>query len=249
MNEKKQQIFFYILSILTYIIFSIISAYLIYRFKTNLSISFILISLPHIAQLAVNLIAFKNYEIIDFKAKYIPTMAILTILTTIAFALFDINHTSLGPASVLDKIIMVLVVFIITPLQASNEEFSFRIIPSLYLKKYTPIITSVIFALMHMANPESAGQNQIFFFAYFFTTAFFFCKIGMRLNNFAPSILIHSITNIFALGFVSYKNIVVETNTIFVLDKTPKATDSIIVSITIFLLIYLVIYRYEKKTK
>ena len=245
----KKQLIFYFLSIFVFLVLGFVTSYIVINYEMSIQLVFIILNLPHVGQLAFNLIAFKQYELVNFKAKYIYWAAIITLSVVLVSTLIDIPNISIIKTSAISKIAMCLIVFIITPLQAANEEFAFRIIPSIYLKKFTAPVMSTIFALMHIGNPEGIGENQLVFFLYFFLFSYLSFALCLKLNNFAPAIVMHSIVNIFAFAFVSYRGIVRQTDSFFVTSTEASAVAAIIQLLSIFLLLFLVIWRNEKKIK
>lgn len=153
---------------------------------------------------------------------------------------FSFNFSSFIP--------LLLISFLVLPLQTSFEEFFFR---SYYLQglslvfknKWVPlIITSVFFGLVHISNPEVAKYGV-------FTMQFYYISVGLFLgiltildDSLEIALGIHAATNFYGACFVGYEGSAIQTASLF---KSGQL-DTIIM-ILAFYLIAIIFYMIVSK--
>lgn len=116
--------------------------------------------------------------------------------------------------------ILLLICIFLLPIQTSFEEFVFRgyMMPSLSLlirNKWMPLlISSVLFSLVHSANPEIEKYG-------FWTMQFYYIGAGLFLgyitimdDSLELALGVHAATNIFGAAIVSYDGSVLQTDTL-----------------------------------
>jgi len=130
-----------------------------------------------------------------------------------------------------------LVSLLLIPLQSGTEEIIFRGYLNqgfghLLKNKWVAfIITSVLFASMHLANPESVsgaeggGLNHLLVMSGYFLFGFILCIIVYFEGGLEAVIGVHAANNMFAAIFVNYEGSVLPTPSLF-LSKAPEASDN-----------------------
>lgn len=116
---------------------------------------------------------------------------------------------------------MVLIIVLLMPIQTTTEELLFRGYLMQGFGMWTKnklaaiVITSVLFAGMHMMNPEVAAFGAGIMFFYYASVGFFLALITVMDDSLELAIGVHAATNMFSAIFVSYANGVLQTNAVF----------------------------------
>lgn len=143
----------------------------------------------------------------------------------------------------------------LTPIQTAIEELIFRSylirgLKSLYSRFFFPLLTSsIVFALLHMWNPEIKGRYYLFFMTYF-TMALLLGYLTLKYNGIEYSLGIHYANNFFAINLLNYKDSPLPTSSLYFAEDIPPESTlfSILISGAVFLIIITLAERhYDKK--
>jgi len=138
-------------------------------------------------------------------------------------------------------LLLVIALFFI-PLQTSFEELFVRgyIMPGIGLilkNRWTPIIlSSILFAALHGANPEIRQFGLYKMLSYYFLIGVFFAIIAVMDDGLEIPMGFHAANNIFAATMVSFKGSALQTPALFY--NTNINTDWMIVA-TLILIIFI----------
>ena len=131
-----------------------------------------------------------------------------------------------------------LVSLLLIPLQSGTEEIIVRGYLNQafghFLKNKWIVftITSLMFASLHLANPESVSGaeqgalNHILIMSGYFLFGFILCVVVYFEGGLEAAIGVHAANNMFAAIFVNYEGSVLPTPSLF-LSKAPEASDNI----------------------
>ena len=159
-----------------------------------------------------------------------------------------------------------LVVFMVltTWVQTTWEELIFRGFAIRYVCKnnvgYTKrslvaaVISSLIFALMHIANPEvtsQSGINTLIAVLSYSIPGIVFCLADLHFGNLLPGIIMHWLNNFLSFTIISSDTSVLPVPTLF-LDTTPKNAVLILISNLVTCLpvmVYILVDSIKQKRK
>ena len=142
--------------------------------------------------------------------------------------------------------LLVIAIFFI-PLQTSFEELFIRgyIMPGIGLiakNRWIPIILSaIIFAALHGANPEIRQFGLYKMLSYYFLIGVFFAIIAVMDDGLEIPMGFHAANNIFAATIVSFKGSALQTPALFY--NTDTNTDWMILGTTILIVLILVVAK------
>lgn len=183
--------------------------------------------------------------------KYEIKVYVLTILITVVVLfpftfLFNKSISFESSTTILQKIYMVFIVLIITPLQCFSEEYLFRVSfarlfnsNNLLAKVLLSIISGIIFLLAHMfSNPEFQIAPSFSLYFYYFQFGFLSMLLGLCLEDFSFSIIIHSVNNLFSIIICGYIGSPIESAPFFISSQIPSPLLSNIALCVIFALTY-----------
>ncbi|MCS6982507.1 MAG: CPBP family intramembrane metalloprotease, partial [Flavobacteriales bacterium] len=147
----------------------------------------------------------------------------------------------------LDAMITLVVGCLLIPVQALTEELVFRgyLLQQLYLRFGNPwlpaILSSVLFALLHGANPEVQAYGFWPSMTMYFIMGMFFCLMVYLDGNLRLAMLAHTINNIYGLAIVSYPNAVMEMPAFFMMEELNVTWA--LALLPVFMTVYLWIVR------
>lgn len=172
--------------------------------------------------------------------------AISTVMTVIDYALDPSGYSmTQNPGRVLVHAPLVLV---LTPIQTTTEELLFRG----YLLQATglisrrfwlpAVITSLLFLVLHLANPE-VQHGMAAASLYYFGIAFLLAAITMKSNSLELAIGAHAAINLFAALFVNYSDSVLEVESVFFSNEVNLESNLVALAL-MALASYLFFFRY-----
>lgn len=150
-----------------------------------------------------------------------------------------------------------LMSFLLIPFQSAAEELVFRGYLNQAFKRFIPniwvvfIITSILFASMHLSNPESLSSAEkgafthILMMSGYFLFGFILCVIAYFEGGLEAVIGVHAANNIFAAVFVNYEGSVLPTPSVF-LAPAPDGSSNISI-IIVLSVIALALYITRKR--
>lgn len=136
---------------------------------------------------------------------------------------------------------------LLVPLQSAFEEVAIRgqllqafsrITPALSI--FPLLATSLVFALLHLANTEVSAYGTGFMMLHYFSFAFILGAISMMDEGLELAIGIHASNNIFSLSLVSYPNASLDTPTIFQQQEMAAEIDYLVMLgfVAVFLIVF-----------
>ncbi len=172
------------------------------------------------------------------------------------FSVIDCYFISVGNYKLtfdLGKFLIFLpIALILTPVQASVEELFFRgyLMQGIGLKTRSPaisiLVTSLLFMLFHLLNPE-VKSGFLLLAAYYFLLAVFLAVITIKDNSLKLAIGVHVGNNLFNALFASYSNSALLAPSIFTIKKLDPISN-LISSLVFFVLFYLFVFRRNRET-
>jgi len=146
--------------------------------------------------------------------------------------------------------ILVIIAFTLLPIQTSSEEFIFRGylmqgFGFLARNRWVPLImTSVIFGLMHLSNPE-VGKMGPTIMIYYIGTGFFLGIITLMDDGMELSLGFHAANNIVTALLVTSDWSALQTESVFKDVSTPSVGFEVLVPIVV--IFPLLIFIFSKK--
>jgi len=140
---------------------------------------------------------------------------------------------------------LVLIGFLLLPIQTSCEEFMFRgylmqMFGLISKNKWVPILmTSILFASIHMMNPEVSEYGIGIMFSYYMAAGLVLAIMTVMDDSIELALGVHAATNIYGALFLSYDGAAIQTATIFKsenMDPTFMLIIFIVMSIVFLLL-------------
>jgi uncharacterized protein len=125
-------------------------------------------------------------------------------------------------------------VLVLTPIQTSAEEFLYRgyLLQGLGLlsrqRIVLIIVTSFLFALTHLSNPEM-HRGEIWVALQYFSWGVFFSTLTLKDNRLELSLGAHAANNIFAFLFVNTKDSVIPTPAVLTINHNGDQIVSLVV--------------------
>jgi membrane protease YdiL (CAAX protease family) len=133
--------------------------------------------------------------------------------------------------------LLVLLVLVLTPLQAFSEELLFRITLFRMLDKRASngiiiLISSVLFGFAHLANKEVVLANsKVLVISYYLITGAMFTYLVIKTRGSEIAIAFHTANNLFIALFVTYQGSTLENFALFKLNRASIELDLILLFI------------------
>lgn len=175
------------------------------------------------------------------------------------FSLFSYKTIEIDPASYKEKLLFVLPVLLLTPIQTISEELFFRAIPArlLYhnelphsIKSYIPLslVSGLIFLIPHLGNPEvlKSGDGMIAV-VYYFLWGFLSMALALYTDGFEIPIAMHMANNIYAALIVNYTNSALPTKAIFINRSSDNSLLLLLEAIVIYVIFFAFAYALKRK--
>ncbi len=148
--------------------------------------------------------------------------------------------------------LLLLAIFIL-PIQTSAEEiflrgYLFQGIGNATCYKWIPlVVTTILFGLIHMDNPEVDEYGAGIMLMYYLGAGLFLGIITIMDDSLELALGVHAATNFFAVIFVSYKGAVLQTDTLAVTDLQDPMTVNIIFFISAIIFTAVCYNKYKWK--
>ncbi len=145
------------------------------------------------------------------------------VLELISYGLDSENYTfqfHAGPF-----VVLLLISLVVLPLQTSFEELFFRGymmqgMAVLASRMWIPaLLSSIVFGLMHIANPEIKEYGWQPMLLFYISAGFFLAYVAIQDQGLELSIGLHTATNFFGAVFVNYEGSVLQTDALFLSGK------------------------------
>ena len=150
-------------------------------------------------------------------------------------------------------IILLVITLLFIPLQSSCEEFLFRGYLAQGVASWTKsrwwalIIPSVLFGLMHAANPEIKEYGLLVMIPQYIFLGFLFGLMSVLDDGIELAMGVHTINNLFGAVFVNYKGSALQTYALFEITEINPAEE--ILPLVISGIVVLAIFAYKYKWK
>jgi membrane protease YdiL (CAAX protease family) len=146
--------------------------------------------------------------------------------------------------------ILVVISFLFIPFQTSLEELLFRGyfmqgIGILFKNRWVPlVVTSVVFGLLHGANPEVEKLGQIAM-VFYIGTGFFYGIVTLMDEGTEIALGLHAVNNITAAFFITTDWTVFQTDALFIDVSEPSVTWEMF--LPVFVLYPIMLFLFSKK--
>ena len=144
-----------------------------------------------------------------------------------------------------------LIILVLVPFQTSAEEFIFRSYLFQFFNRVTRInfggvlLSSALFAYMHMQNPEVERYGVVPMAIYYFLFGCVLCIIVLMDNRLELALGIHWANNLYAGVFVTYDGAVLQTDALFSVANIHFPTYAILYLTAAFLVLYIFYKKYH----
>ena len=182
----------------------------------------------------------------DWKRTLISFFLIIAVLSvTTFFEIFYSNSYQLN-FDVSKFLVLLIIAFLIIPIQTTIEEVIFRgyLMQGLKMKigsnKHAVILSGIMFGMMHLGNPEieAIGNHVII---YYVVSGVFLGLLALYDNGLELSIGYHAANNIFTALMVSNNWQVFQTNAVYVNTAPPEISwIDLVISLAIFPILFLI---------
>lgn len=153
-------------------------------------------------------------------------LAWLVLTFAAEFVMYLLNGEAYRVTIQWDKWIpLMCVVLLVLPIQTSYEELLVRgyLMQRIGWGTGRPLVaivsTSLLFGLMHIANPEIARFGLGTMMAYFVSVGMFLALLTVLDDGLEYALGIHAATNIYGAGFVTYEGSALQTDALFRVDE------------------------------
>ncbi len=229
---------------------------------SNLILAFSL--LPFITGLAAFFLAYRTFHYPKFNILWNAILSIrwnrvfmAFLVWTVMIFLSEIVNYFVEPSAYsyhapkLSYMLLLLVCFTLIPLQVAFEELIFRayfmqgFCYSMKSKWISLFIASLLFALMHLANPEVVAYGVGTMFAYYMISGLMLGIFLIVGDGLELAFGVHVATNIYASCIMSYEHAALNTDALFRVRTIDPASGSLglIILAAIFLLFMHYLYK------
>ncbi len=146
---------------------------------------------------------------------------------------------------------LLVICFLILPIQTSIEELFIRgyLMPHLSHIANKAIVgllvTSLLFAIMHMDNPEVREHGMLLTFPYYFISAVFLGLMTILDDGLEMALGVHFGVNLFGASIVSYEAAVIPTRTIWESTETNPAMVLVVGTVISAVFLWLSAKKYD----
>lgn len=185
-----------------------------------------------------------------FRWRYAGEAAAIYLIFSIALTLIHFRNVSPSGIPLSERLIFVLPVLMLTPIQTVSEEIFFRTLPArIAYKDKLPdnalsalpyaLICGFLFLLPHLGNPEirNAGSTispMLYYFIWGSLAAF----ISAASGGFEASIAMHSANNLYIALIANYPGSAMPTDALLIDSTKISGIETTISAIAVFALIY-----------
>ncbi|MDX9696751.1 MAG: CPBP family intramembrane glutamic endopeptidase [Bacteroidales bacterium] len=148
-------------------------------------------------------------------------------------------------------IILLFVAFLLIPIQSTFEEVFFRGYlmqgtSLLFKNKWIPLlITSILFGVMHLANPEIKEFGIGIMLPQYILLGLFFGIMVIMDDGLELAIGVHAINNIFGAIFITHKSSVLQTPAIFKTTAINPSFEFLILGFAVLIFLVIVSRKYN----
>jgi len=148
---------------------------------------------------------------------------------------------------------LLLISLTILPIQTTAEELVIRG----YLMPHVShllngawaglLATSLLFAMLHMGNPEVVEYGIVYMFPYYLISALFLGLMTIWDNGLEMAMGVHLAVNIFSATVVTYEGAAIQTPTIWIMEETDVGTMLVVTAVTMSGFLWLSAKKYKWK--
>jgi membrane protease YdiL (CAAX protease family) len=167
----------------------------------------------------------------------------------ISYAMAPENYTY--SFNLIQFIPLLLIAFLLLPIQTSCEEFMFRgYLMQMFafgkMSKLIPIFfTSLLFAAIHLMNPEVAEYGLGIMFPYYISAGLILAIMTVMDDSIELALGVHAATNIYGAIFLSYEGAAIQTATLFKSENMDPAIMLIIFLVMAAVFLFLASKKYN----
>lgn len=200
-------------------------------------------------RLLINSLGKVNYKRVTTGFSIWFLMQSATLLFSLIFDKESITF-NFQPKSLL---IFLLLSLLLTPIQVASEEFLFRgyLINGLKsIKKGTLfplLISSILFALPHLNNPE-VKNNKVLFFLIYLVMALLFGYLTLKYKGLEYSFGVHFANNFFAINMLNYPDSPLPSSPLFIMNYVVTPLPTLIQTLLFGVLLVIIIRNIENNS-
>lgn len=191
-----------------------------------------------------------------YRYKYSFIIGGIYIILLIIVSLFSIKSIELDPTPLREKLILLLPILILTPMQAISEEIFFRALPARIVYhdtlpdsaiKSIPIVlaSGLLFMIPHLGNPE-VSVNAIASILYYFIWGAAAMALGIYTGGFEAPVAMHIANNLYIALIVNNSVSAMPTHAIFINKGIVSSIFVVIEAIIVFAIIFAASYFMKK---
>ena len=185
-----------------------------------------------------------------FRIRYAAEAGVIYLIFSSILTLIHISHVSVNDASLQDRIIFILPVLLLTPLQTVSEEIFFRALPAriVYRDKLPEtalkalpyaVICGFLFLLPHLWNPEIQNSQQMLLpMLYYFLWGAMAAFLSVATGGFEASIAMHTANNLYIALVANYPGSAMPTEALLIDSAADSAGSAAIAAVVVFIIIY-----------
>ena len=185
-----------------------------------------------------------------FRIRYAAEAGVIYMIFSSILTLVHISHVSVNDASLQDRIIFILPVLLLTPLQTVSEEIFFRALPAriVYRDKLPEtalkalpyaVICGFLFLLPHLWNPEIQNSQQMLLpMLYYFLWGAMAAFLSVATGGFEASIAMHTANNLYIALVANYQGSAMPTEALLIDSAADSAGSAAIAAVVVFIIIY-----------
>lgn len=188
---------------------------------------------------------------VPFRKNLFLSISILSVAVYIVFSLIRYEATRINDTGWNTRLMLLLPVLIITPIQALSEEIVFRMLPyriafgngkPYRLSAAMPyiLISSIVFMLPHLPNAEVRTASSFIPIIYYFLWGSGAALLSVLTGGFEAAAAMHITNNLYIALLVNYEGSSLPSASVFLTEMNPDSPMVIIETIALFtvLLIY-----------
>jgi uncharacterized protein len=219
-------------------------------FVVSFIVLWLFIKYIHKKRILVSITAFEKFSYNKFWFSFLVWFLMSGIFDLIFYALNPQDYAFTGfhfPSF----FILLLISLTLIPIQTSYEELLFRSylmqgIGMLFPKRIIPlIITSIVFGLLHIANPEITAFGNLVLIQYI-AMGFLLGMLTLLSDSMELSLGLHAANNIYACLIMSFEHAALSTDTLFQAKNMKVNMTTILVFIVILTIYYFIIQKKYK---
>ena len=188
---------------------------------------------------------------VPFRKNLFLSISMLSVAVYIVFSLIRHEATRINDTGWNTRLMLLLPVLIITPIQALSEEIVFRMLPyriafgdgkPCRLSAAMPyiLISSIVFMLPHLPNAEVRTASSFIPIIYYFLWGSGAALLSVLTGGFEAAAAMHITNNLYIALIVNYEGSSLPSASVFLTEMNPDSPMVIIETIALFavLLIY-----------